>query len=248
MRHGFSSKEVSQTLSDLTLRHQLYQPDTQAPQAMILLFPAFEGWSSFIEQYAEFFSSAGFLTVAVDFYGQRQSASDMAGCFSLVGPYLDDRALVRSRAQQVFQYWHDLFPALQVGAMGFCFGVQSVLELARSQPLLKAGVGAHGMLACSDLPSLDVIETALLMLQGYSDPLVPPEQCLDFAQEMKKHHVADWNLMFFGQAKHSFTDPQTGNFEPEKEKDLGRVFDALAARRVQRLAKDFFEQTLLLLS
>lgn len=244
MRPSFSSRTVIQEIKGMSHHHQIAQPD-RAPQGMILLFPAFEGWSPFIEEYAEFFASQGFLSVAVDFYGQRQLAKNIDECFSLVEPYLGDRSLVRSKAKDIFDYWQGLFPDLSTGAMGFCFGVQAVLELARTETTLRSAVGAHGMLAQSELPSMEKIHSSVLMIQGYSDPMVPPEDCLEFAQEMTQKQVQDWNIVFVGQAQHSFTDPRTGTFEPEREKEMGRVFDEVAAKRTQSWAKDFFEQTLL---
>jgi hypothetical protein len=59
---------------------------------------------------------------------------------------------------------------------------------------------------------------------------------------MRQHHVADWNLVFFGEVAHSFTDPNTGSFDPLKEREIGRIFDKLAAERVKKWSKHFFQQ------
>jgi dienelactone hydrolase len=54
----------------------------------------------------------------------------------------------------------------------------------------------------------------------------------------------DWTFTFFGNAKHSFTDPGTGSFDPAKEKKMGRVYDKTAAERTFRYGVDFFRETL----
>jgi dienelactone hydrolase len=208
----------------------------------VLLFPAFDGWSAFLEEYAAFFASKNMVCVAVDYYGQRQRGTTLEECFSLVTPYLQNRQIVRERATAIFHFFEKMFPNLDIGAMGFCFGVQSVLELARTQQNLKVAIGAHGLLKSSELPTLETIKSHVLMLQGYSDPMVPPQECLDFAAEMRQHHVADWNLVFFGEVAHSFTDPNTGSFDPLKEREIGRIFDKLAAERVKKWSKHFFQQ------
>ncbi|WP_137822358.1 dienelactone hydrolase family protein [Pseudomonas sp. D(2018)] len=50
------------------------------------------------------------------------------------------------------------------------------------------------------------IQGAVLMLDGALDPLVPREQLPAFAREMGEAGV-DWQLLSYGGAVHSFTDP-----------------------------------------
>lgn len=233
------NQEEQQHAAGIILRHQIFHPSGR-PLGVILIFPAFEGWSDFLTSYAEFFASQGFIGVAVDYYGLRQVGHTLDECFSLAGPYFQDRGIVRNRAIAIFEHFRNLYPALRIGTMGFCFGVQFVLELARTQKELKAAVGAHGLLARSELPGLPQIDASVLMLQGYNDPMVPSSDCLEFAQEMRDYQVRDWNLVFIGNAQHSFTDPKTGSFDAQKEKEMGRVFDAIAAARVKKWATDFF--------
>lgn len=243
MKSHFNAKKSEQKTAGTILMHQVYEPEI-IQRGIILLFPAFEGWSGFLEKYAAFFAEKGFVTVAVDYYGGRFSGQTLEQCLEIARPFLENRAGVRERAINIFQHFQTLYPQLNIGAMGFCLGVQFVLELARTQKELKAAVGAHGLLATSNLMSLETINSAILMMQGYSDPMVPTSECLDFASEMERHYVQDWNLIFFGKAQHSFTDPKTGSFDPEKEKALGRAFDSTAASRVKKWAKNFFKQTL----
>lgn len=243
MNSKFSTKKIEQKITDGHFIHQIYEPET-APKGLILIFPAFEGWSEFLEQYATFFAEKGFVAVAVDYYGQRFSGQKLEDCMHMAGPFLKNRALVRERAISIFSHFQKLYSGINVGAMGFCLGVRFVLELARTQKELKAAVGAHGLLAASELESLEKIESSILMMQGYNDPMVPTSQYIEFAAEMERHHVQDWNLVFFGKAQHSFTDPNTGSFDPVKEKAMGRAFDSIAASRVKKWAKNFFKQTL----
>jgi dienelactone hydrolase len=229
---------------DQQLLGKLFHPPCyQNTLPAIILFPAFEGLGAFALEYAEFLSTQGYIVLAADIYGDGQTSSTLTGCFDLIKPFLEDRSLVRRRARLAF----DALSAqknvnqTQIGAIGFCFGGQCMLELARSGAPLKAGVSAHGLLASSTLPSFQ-IQTNLLILHGFADPQVPPEHLLSFAQEMKKAQTPDWQLIAFSHAQHSFTDPKTGTLDPEREYSIGRVYDPLAATRAKHYAVNFFNE------
>ena len=118
-----------------------------------------------------------------------------------------------------------------------------VLEVARSGEDLKAGVSMHGVLAKSNL-STKPFNTKLLILHGYQDPQVPPTALTQFAEEMAEINVYDWTFTFFGDAKHSYTDPKTGTFDPQREREFGREYNARVAAQAFRYTKDFLAEVL----
>lgn len=207
----------------------------------IILFPAFEGRGDFVLDYAKKMAEKGYITFAADMYGDASVSPTLEGCFTLIKPFLENRALVRRRA--ILAY-HTLLEqknidANKIGAVGFCFGGMCVLELARSGENLHAGVSIHGVFAKSALETFP-IKSKLLVLHGYEDPQVPPTSLTDFAKEMSDADVKDWTFTFFGDAKHSFTDPKTGTFDPTKEKEMGREYNQIAAVRSFQYTLDFF--------
>lgn len=231
-----------------TLLGQLFM-DEQSTQKRpgIIIFPAFEGLSQFALDYANKLASLGYVVLAADMYGEGKTSDTLEGCFSLMAPFAQDRALVRRRACLAFDVLssHEFVDAQHIGAMGFCFGGMCALEVARSGIGLRAVVSAHGVLSKSNLPS-QPIQSSILVLHGYQDPQVPPASLASFAEEMSSQHVSDWRFLFFGHAKHSFTDPKTGQFEPEKEKEIGREYHQIAAEATWRYAIDFFGEKLFL--
>ena len=214
-----------------------------ALQPSILLFPAFEGRGDFALDYAKKLAEKGYCVFVADMYGDAKIGHTIEDCFALIGPFLQDRELVRRRALLAFETLlkqKNTNPE-KIGAVGFCFGGMCVLELARSGAKLRAGVSMHGVLAKSALPTL-AIQSKLLILHGFQDPQVPPTQLQGFAEEMASVHVDDWTFTFFGDAKHSFTDPKTGTFDPEKEKVMGREYNRAVADRSLQYALDFFRE------
>lgn len=215
---------------------------TQTQDATIILFHAFEGRGDFTLDYAQQLADHGFNVFVADMYGNAIVAHTIEDCFKLITPFLQDRGLVRRRALLAYQVVTEKFSAAQqsISAMGFCFGGMCALELARSGSELNSVITLHGVLAKSELTTHS-IKAKILVLHGYRDPQVPPSQLPEFAQEMQLAGVDDWTVTFFGHAMHSFTDPKTGSYDPEKEQTMGRAYHKIAALRSFRYAVDFLQ-------
>ncbi|NBV28249.1 dienelactone hydrolase family protein [bacterium] len=222
-----------------------YPPTPKDTYSAIIVYPAFEGLSDFALDYAHDLCLQGYIVLAADIYGNAQSASTIPDCFELIGPFLQDRALVRRRAQSAFQalQLEPLVNKDNIGAIGFCFGGQCMLELARSGASLKAGVSAHGILTASRLQTYP-IKSHLLILHGFADPQVPINDILSFTDEVTVANCPDWQIIMMSHAQHSFTDPKTGTFDPDLERSMGRVYNHQAAMRVKKYAMDFFKEQL----
>ncbi len=212
-------------------------------QPAIILFPAFEGRGHFALAYAKKLAEKGYAVFVADMYGDAAVSDTIEGCFKLITPFLQDRSLVRRRALLAYQtvLQQKNINSKKIGAVGFCFGGMCVLELARSGADLKAGISMHGVLAKSNLPT-SPIKSKILILHGYEDKQVPPTELQNFAKEMADADAKDWTFTFFGDAKHSFTDPKTGTFDANKEKEMGREYNRTAAERSFQYALDFFKE------
>lgn len=223
----------------------LYEAEVTVNRPTLILFSAFEGISTFSRDYARRLVQVGYQVFLADMYGEQEEAKTLERCFELVQPFLEDRALVRRRAELALAQCRQLpgVCSTKIGALGFCFGGTAVLELARSGADFVAGAVFHGNLAQSALPTFS-IKPALLIQNGYADPMVSPNQLHDFAREMTEMSEVDWTYICFGQAQHSFTDPATGHFNPLKEVQIGRVYNPLAAEASYQHALYFFQRLL----
>jgi dienelactone hydrolase len=209
----------------------------------LILFPAFEGFSDFAKDYAKTLFDKGFQVFIADMYGEQFAGKTLDDCFSKISPFLEDRALVRKRANLAFDAVKNL-PSVdknQIGAFGFCFGGMCALELARSGVDLKGCVTIHGILKKSDLTTQKV-NSKILICHGLMDPQVPFESLMEFAEEMQKASNNDFRFLVFGDAKHSFSDPKTGTFDPVKEKQMGRAFNKKAAVETKKQLTLFFNE------
>lgn len=217
----------------------------KTPAPAIIVFSAFEGRGEFSVNYAKALAEKGFVAFVADMYGDAKVANTLEDCSQFLAPFLQDRALVRRRALLAFETLSQQ-PQVdkdRIGAIGFCFGGMCVLEVARSGVDLKAGVSAHGVLAKANLPT-EPLKGKLLILHGYQDPMVPPNMLAQFSEEMASVNNNDWIFTFFGDAKHSFTDPKTGTYDPAKEPGMGRVYNKAAAEYTFNAAVEFFQKQL----
>jgi len=181
------------------------------PRPALIMAPNWMGIGEGAERIAREVAEQGYVVLIADLYGQLVRPSNADEAAAAMMPLKDDRAELRARmeaalAQLLGQSQAVLEPG-QVAAFGFCFGGCCALELARAGADLKAVVSFHGTLDTPDPSEARRIKGSVLVLHGADDPLVPKEQLPAFEQEMSAAHV-DWQLVSYGGAVHSFTDPQ----------------------------------------
>jgi dienelactone hydrolase len=97
----------------------------------------------------------------------------------------------------------------RIAAIGYCFGGAVVLEMARAGADLDAVASFHGALATGDPAEEGAVQARVLVLAGADDPLVPPEQVQAFREEMEAAN-ADFEVITYPGARHSFTNPDAG--------------------------------------
>ena len=219
--------------------HLVYDKTIIGPKPAVLIAPAFEGRNQFAIGKAEELAKLGYVAFVVDMYGEGQIAQGVEASLKLMMPVFNDRALLRKRINAAFTTVKNLemVEKNKIAAIGFCFGGMCVLDLARSGTAVKGVVSFHGVFASpAGIPNETIISKVLL-LHGYKDPQVPPEQALQIEKELDEAGV-DWQLHFYGTAMHSFTDPNAVEIE------RGRKYDALIAKRSWYVMTGFLQEVL----
>ena len=121
------------------------------------------------------------------------------------------------------------------GAIGFCFGGATTLDLARTGADVQGVVSFHGNLATDDPALAKNIKAKVLALNGGDDKFVPEEQIVAFQKEMRDANV-DWQFLSFGGAVHCFAIPSATGQVP------GCKYNERAAKRGFALMHDFFDE------
>jgi len=206
----------------------------------ILVVHEWKGLNEYAKGRAKALAQLGYVALAIDMYGQGIQANDHQEAAALSGVYRSDRALMRSRAKaglEVLKLQENVNTE-QLGAIGFCFGGTTVLELARSGEPLKAVVTFHGGLDTPHIEDAKNIKGKILVLHGADDGFVTQEQLQAFESEMTLAGV-DYSLIQYQGAVHSFTVPEAGN-----DPSTGIAYHPEAARRSWAEMKKLFDEVL----
>lgn len=208
---------------------------------IVLLVPNWLGTTEANRRQAREIAGRDYLVFLVDMYGRDAQPADPEAAGQRVGSLYGNRALLRSRvlaakAAALEAVAKQGLPAdpKHVAAIGFCFGGATALELARTGEPLDAVVSLHGNLSLEAPAENRPLRTRILALHGDADPFVPPAQVQDFEEEMRAAK-ADWQLVRFGGAVHSFTDPDA--HMPGKAE-----YDPRVARRAFAIMRDFLAE------
>jgi dienelactone hydrolase len=156
----------------------------------------------------------GYVAFALDYHGEGKPLSDREQMMARIGDFRDEPA----RARAVGRAGLDVLCAeprtdtTKLAAIGYCFGGTLSFELARGGADLKAAVGFHAGLGTARPEDARSITGKVLALIGADDPIVPNEQRRAFEEEMTAGGV-DWQLVVYGGAVHSFTNPRASNID-----------------------------------
>lgn len=211
----------------------------KGPRPAVLVIHEWWGLNDYARERAKTLASMGYLALAADIYGDGFETKDPAKARELAGKYREgDRALLRERVLAAFEALkaHPLADKRRIAAIGYCFGGTAVLELARSGTELNGVVSFHGGLSTTVPAPAGGIRTKVLVLHGADDPSVPPADVQAFQDEMRKSG-ADWLMVAYGGAVHTFTNPAAGN-DPSR----GSAYNEKAALRSWEHMKDFFAE------
>ncbi|CAE6925702.1 MULTISPECIES: dienelactone hydrolase family protein [Pseudomonas] len=189
----------------------VYDQSIKTPRPGLLMVPNWLGVTENAAKKAALVAGDKYVVFVADMYGKSIRPTNPEEAGKAAGAVRADRAMMRKRAQSAVEVLKAegagvALDASRLGAIGFCFGGGTVLELARSGADLKAFVSFHGNLDTPNPDDAKNIKAPVLVLHGADDPSVPQAQVDGFVAEMKSAK-ADWQLVSYGGAVHSFTNP-----------------------------------------
>jgi dienelactone hydrolase len=215
-----------------------YDDSIKTKQPAILIVHEWTGVGPYVEGRARQLAQLGYVAFAIDIYGKGIRPSNPQDATKEATIYRSDRQLMRRRAQAGLDQ-AKTFPFVdpnRIAIIGYCFGGGTALELARSGAPLKGVVSFHGNLDTPNPADAKNIKAKILVCTGADDPFVPRQQVLAFEDEMRNAAV-DWQLIIYGNAVHSFTNPGSGS-DPSK----GVAYNREADHRSWQAMLDFFKE------
>jgi dienelactone hydrolase len=202
----------------------------------VLVVHEWWGHGPYARRRAEQLAKQGYTAFALDMYGKGVLAKDHEEAGKLAGAFFNDRKAMRERALAGLAELKKLpfVDPANLAAIGYCFGGTTVLELARAGTELKGVASFHGNLA-TPTPATEAPKAKILVLHGANDEFVN-SALPAFVDEMRKSK-ADWQLVQYGNAVHSFTVKEAGE-DPSK----GMAYDKKADERSWKALIAFFDE------
>lgn len=205
----------------------------------LVMVPDWKGVTPASVEKAKQIASAGYVVLVADVYGKGVRPKDDKAAGALVAKLYQDLPGLRARAAAALDMLRSLANSApidtdRIGAVGFCFGGKTVLELARSGADIAGVVTFHGGLDTTLPAESGALKASLLVLNGADDKYVPDEQIRAFENEMTSAG-ADWQFVNFAGAVHCFA-LESANSPP------GCVYNERAAKRAFSMMNLFFHE------
>jgi dienelactone hydrolase len=191
---------------------ELAAPDGPGPFPGVLVMPDARGLGKLAKDAAKRLAALGYVALATDPYGGALFAVGKQ-----VAQFHEKPSLLRSRslpAYEILKAQPKVDPN-RIAAIGYCFGGQTALELARCGTDLRCVVSFHGVLTTHSPAERGAVKGEILAITGLHDPYAPHAHVEAFRAEMVAAE-ARWQLTIYGNGWHQFTDP-------DGERDMPRV-------------------------
>ncbi len=205
--------------------HELVSDGSGSTRPGVIIFPTVMGITDLERGFAERLVGQGYSVLLADLYGRRFTPDQRGEAMAAMQGLRGDRAALREDLLAVLgvAIEQDVIDDEQVAAMGFCFGGQNVLDLARAGARVVGVASFHGLFDPPGLPP-QPISAKVAAYHGWDDPLVTPEAVVALGKELTAAG-ADWQIHAFGHVGHGFTNPGATGAMP------GIKFDERTSRR-----------------
>lgn len=205
----------------------------------LVMVPNWKGVNDSAIAKAKQLAGDDYVVLVADVYGKGVRPKTDAEAGPVATKLRNDRPVLRARALKAIevlkaQAGKAPLDASRIGAVGFCFGGTTVLEMARAGAPLSGVVSLHGGLG-SPLPAkAGGAHPAVLVLNGADDKSVSKDDIASFEQEMNAAKV-DWEFTNYSGAVHCFA-------ESDANSPPGCQYNERAAKRAWKALDEFFEE------
>lgn len=184
-----------------------YDSSFSGIRPVVLVIPEWWGLHDYAKRRAIELSRLGYISMAVDLYGNGRRGLDPKSAGALAGPFYQNPNMAQSRFHYALEQVKKFKEAdsSRIAAIGYCFGGAMVLNMARLGENLKGVVSFHGNLR--GVPATkESMHAQILVLHGDSDQFVGKEEVMAFKNEMDSLGLP-YIFKSYPGATHAFTNP-----------------------------------------
>jgi dienelactone hydrolase len=201
-------RSLKQDYNGQTLDHVIVHDETGRVLPTVIIIPTVMGVQPLEIGFAEKLVALGYHAVIADLFGRRFTPGvDKEAAFAAMGELRADRAALRDRLIAILEEVRkrEHVDTAKIAVIGYCFGGQCALDVARSGADVAGVAAFHGLFDPPGLPA-QPIKAKVAAYHGWDDPMVPPEAVVALGQELTEGG-ADWQIHAYGHVGHGFTNP-----------------------------------------
>ncbi|MCW3796365.1 dienelactone hydrolase family protein [Sphingomonas sp. BN140010] len=232
-----AEQAVAQEFAGEALEHA-WLPASGEARATVIIVPTVMGVTDLERGFAAQLNEHGCNAFIADTFGKEFRGAARDVMFGELTRLRSDRAALKDRLLAILEVAKQQ-PGVQsarIAAIGFCFGGQCVLDLARTGADIAGVASFHGLFDPPGLPP-QPIKAKVVAYHGWDDPMVPPDAVVALAKELTDAG-ADWQIHAYGHVGHGFTNPNATS-----ELGIpGVEYDRKAARRSWTALYDFLDE------
>ncbi len=203
----------------------------------VVIIHQWMGLSDHEKNAANKLAELGYNALAADVYGENVRPKNTREAAPLSGSYKKDYQLFQSRIKTaIAELVRQGADPKRIAVMGYCFGGTGAIEAARGLLPVAGVISFHGSLLKDKGRANGAINTKVLVLHGADDPFETEQEIKDFQQEMREAK-ADWEMVYYANAVHAFTQVAAGN-----DNSKGAAYNELADKRSWERLKLFLTE------
>jgi dienelactone hydrolase len=204
---GIKEEPVTYTVGGKSYKgYVTYDSNQVGIRPAVLVVHEWWGLTDYLRTRAKKLAELGYISMAVDMYGDGKTAPDPKTAMALATPYYKDPTMAKTVLDAAINKLksYSETDTSKMAAIGYCYGGYIVLNAAKLGADLKGVVSFHGDLSGVS-PNKDAIKAKILVCHGDSDSFVNP-QVAGFKKSMDSAGV-DYTFKSYPNATHAFTNP-----------------------------------------
>lgn len=174
----------------------------------VLLVHEWWGLTDYVRGRARQLAELGYVAFALDMYGRGKVTTHPSQASEWMTSISQNVSLWQERATAGHQILirHSRVDPARIAAIGYCFGGATVQQLAYSGADLRGVVSFHGQPIAPSQEQIQQVRAKILLCHGAADPFVKTDSLNQYTAAMNPSGL-DWQMISYGGAKHSFTNP-----------------------------------------
>lgn len=183
----------------------------RSDKAGILILPAWMGIQSHEKEVGQNLSDMGYHVFIADIFGEGKYPKNAGEAGAASGYYKKNLPEYHDRIHLALDQLIKSGAAKdKIVIIGYCFGGTGALEAARVNMPVAGVVSFHGGLGRDTTQTIKPIQPRVLICHGADDFFVSKQDIDNFQNEMRTSK-ADWQMNYYADAVHAFTEKSAGN-------------------------------------